>query len=131
MSTEPLGGHGRAEEQTGPPLPEAAPRPAPPGRPPQRGAPPPSRETPRPPADSSAGSPPSVAAGEPGQWAQLSAQFVDDPPAAVKAAAVLVEEAVQRVLRHPDGDTDTEVLRAAFVRYRDLYRTLSGGRQSG
>jgi hypothetical protein len=58
------------------------------------------------------------------RWAELQAQFVDDPAAAVRGASTLVEEAVQRVL-HRSGTPDTEELRAAFVRYRELHRILA------
>jgi len=57
-------------------------------------------------------------------WTQLQAQFVDDPAAAVKGASALVEEAVERLLQR-SGQQDTEELRAAFLRYRDLHRSLT------
>ena len=57
-------------------------------------------------------------------WTQLQAQFVDDPAAAVKGASALVEEAVERLLQR-SGQQDTEELRATFLRYRDLHRSLT------
>jgi hypothetical protein len=57
-------------------------------------------------------------------WSQLQSQFVDDPTAAVRGASDLVEQAVQRLLRR-SGDHDTEELRTAFLRYRDLHRSLT------
>jgi hypothetical protein len=57
-------------------------------------------------------------------WTRLQSQFVDDPVAAVRGASDLVERAVQELLRRSD-DKDTEELRSAFLRYRDLHRTLT------
>jgi hypothetical protein len=57
-------------------------------------------------------------------WSQLQSQFVDDPTAAVRGASDLVEQAVQRLLRR-SGEHDTEELRTAFLRYRDLHRSLT------
>jgi hypothetical protein len=124
MSTEPMGERPRAEEQAGPVVPQApetAPRPAPPR---------PAARQPAPPAVVQPGQPGQgrqpAAPAEEAQWAQLQAQFVDDPVGAVKTASGLVEEAMQRLVWRPDGgDTDTEALRAAFLRYRDLHRTLT------
>jgi len=58
------------------------------------------------------------------EWSRLQAQFVDDPAAAVKGASTLVEQAVQRLLGS-SGRQDTEELRTAFLRYRELHRTLT------
>jgi len=70
-------------------------------------------------ASGTAGAAPSSAA-----WSQLQTQFVDDPAGAVRGAVELVEEAVRESLKHQD-DPDTEGLRTAFLRFRDLHRVLT------
>ena len=61
-------------------------------------------------------------AGADGAWDRLAAEFVDDPQRAVDEAVRLVREAVERSTT--TGGTDTEDLRTAFRRLRDLHRTL-------
>ena len=63
------------------------------------------------------------------QWRELSWRFVDDPRAAVDAAAELVQRAVEQQvgLTVADGDSaDTEQLRQVFTRLRDLHGRLTG-----
>jgi hypothetical protein len=64
-------------------------------------------------------------------WHELQSRFVDDPAAAVRDAGALVEKALtdlrsQLERGNTGGDThgDTEDLRMAFRRYRDLYGSL-------
>jgi hypothetical protein len=64
-------------------------------------------------------------------WHELQSRFVDDPAAAVRGAGALVEKALtdlrsQLERGNTGGDTrgDTEDLRTAFRRYRDLYGSL-------
>ena len=59
------------------------------------------------------------------RWSALQARFVDDPGAAVREAGELVQEAVRHLLHDQGGTPDTEDLRSAFLRYRDLHRTLA------
>jgi len=56
-------------------------------------------------------------------WQSLQGKFVDDPAAACKEAADLVESAVARLRGQLDTGS-TEDLRVAFRRYRDLYAGL-------
>ena len=61
----------------------------------------------------------------------LQAKFIEEPREAVRSAQKLVEEAVDRMmegLRHTgSGDrADTEELRVAMKRYRDLLQQLAG-----
>jgi len=56
-------------------------------------------------------------------WQSLQGKFVDDPAAAVKEAADLVESAVAQLRGQLDTGS-TEDLRVAFRRYRDLYAGL-------
>ena len=69
----------------------------------------------------------SAAADTADPWRDLQVRFVDDPAAAVQAAADMVEAAVERLResmpgRHPQ---DTEQLRQAFQRYRAVHRALT------
>lgn len=67
-------------------------------------------------------------------WSRLSGDFVDDPQRAVADARGLVQDAVDRMMAKagvgPDGSTsdgagDTEALRLAFRRLRDLHRSVT------
>lgn len=62
-------------------------------------------------------------------WPALQSQFVDDPAAAVGAAAGMVDDLLARLrdaAARPGQDTDTEGLRQAFHRYRSMHRSLTG-----
>jgi hypothetical protein len=69
------------------------------------------------------------------RWREVQLRFVDDPPAAVREANLLVEEAVgaltaelsrqQEALRGWSGE-DTEELRAVIRRHRDFLDRLLG-----
>ena len=66
----------------------------------------------------------------------IQAQFIDEPQSAVRSAQKLVEEAVDRMmegLRHTGaGDkADTEELRVAMKRYRDVLQQITGEGSSG
>jgi len=63
-----------------------------------------------------------VAAGT--DWRELQGRFVDDPEAAVREAGVLVEQELA-ALRSRLETGDTENLRTAFRRYRDLHSALN------
>ena len=58
-------------------------------------------------------------------WRDLQAQFVDDPSGAVDGAVRLVQEAIEA---HAGAhrSADTEDLRQAFTRLRDLHHRLKG-----
>jgi len=58
-----------------------------------------------------------------GGWRELQSRFVDDPAAAVREAGALVERALAD-LRGCMETADTENLRTAFRKYRDLHSTL-------
>jgi hypothetical protein len=71
------------------------------------------------------------------QWADIQSRFVDDPRAAVACADDLVNEVMDRIgdwfaerrstLGHQwraDDPADTEELRQAMQRYRDLFHRL-------
>ena len=66
----------------------------------------------------------SSAAGEDG-WRDLQVQFVDDPSGAVDGAARLVQQAIE-AHAGAHGSADTEQLRQAFTRLRDLHHRLTG-----
>jgi hypothetical protein len=71
---------------------------------------------------------------------QVRASFVDDPHGSVAAAADLAEEATglliaalrachQRIgdsLKESDSSSDTEAMRAAFLRYQSLFNQIPG-----
>lgn len=57
-------------------------------------------------------------------WRELQVTFVDDPAAAVRGAAELLERAVADLRASLEGSEATEDLRTAFRRYRDVFRTL-------
>jgi len=57
-------------------------------------------------------------------WRDLQVTFVDDPAAAVRGAAELLERAVAEMRQDLEGSDSTEDLRTAFRRYRDVFRTL-------
>jgi hypothetical protein len=57
-------------------------------------------------------------------WRDLQVTFVDDPAAAVRGAADLLERAVADLRQSLEGSEETEDLRTAFRRYRDVFRTL-------
>jgi hypothetical protein len=57
-------------------------------------------------------------------WHDLQGRFVDDPEAVVKEAGALVEQDLA-TLRGRLESGDTENLRTAFRRYRDLHASLS------
>jgi hypothetical protein len=57
-------------------------------------------------------------------WRELQGKFVDDPESAVKEAGAKVEQALSE-LRSRIESGDTESLRTAFRRYRDLHADLS------
>ncbi|MBI4939280.1 MAG: hypothetical protein HY830_00865 [Actinobacteria bacterium] len=72
-------------------------------------------------------------------WRRLAGDFVDDPRHAVEQGRVLVQQAVDAMMAKagigPDGvagdgqgggQGDTENLRQAFRRLRDLHRSVSG-----
>ena len=79
-----------------------------------------------------------LVAGYRARWQQLQLGFVDDPHAATRDAAALVDEAVQTLVdalnkqrqsldewqRHDDADT--EVMRAALQNYREFLDRLLG-----
>ncbi len=52
-------------------------------------------------------------------------RFVDDPAGAVDGAVRLVQEAIE-AHAGPHGSADTEELRRAFTRLRDLHGRLTG-----
>ncbi len=56
-------------------------------------------------------------------WRDLQGRFVDDPQAAVREAAALVEKALTELRTRAESGS-TEDLRTAFRRYRDLYSGL-------
>jgi hypothetical protein len=56
-------------------------------------------------------------------WRELQGRFVDDPEAAVREAGVLIEKDLA-ALRSRLETGDTENLRTAFRKYRDLHATL-------
>jgi len=57
-------------------------------------------------------------------WRDLQITFVDDPAAAVRDAADLLEKAVADLRSTYEGSESTEDLRTAFRKYRDIYRGL-------
>jgi hypothetical protein len=57
-------------------------------------------------------------------WRELQVTFVDDPAAAVRGAAELLERAVAELRANLEDSDSTEDQRTAFRRYRDVYRTL-------
>jgi hypothetical protein len=57
-------------------------------------------------------------------WRDLQVTFVDDPAAAVRGAAELLERAVADLRASLEGSEATEDLRTAFRRYRDVFRNL-------
>lgn len=59
------------------------------------------------------------------EWRELQVQFVDDPAGAVEGAAALLRQAVE-TRTGATGSTDTEQLRRAFTRMRDLHARLTG-----
>ena len=65
-------------------------------------------------------------AGSDERWRELQLTFVDDPAAAVREAADLLEQAIADLRQQYEGSDSTEDLRTAFRRYRDVYRSLSG-----
>lgn len=72
---------------------------------------------------------PAPPVGDP-RWTRLAGEFVDEPEQAVDGARRLVREAVEALLTEVDpGDDvqrpDTERLRLAFRRYRDLHAAVS------
>ena len=61
---------------------------------------------------------------------EIQAQFIDEPRGAVHSAQTLVEEAIDRMMQGlrqsgADGHADTEQLRMAMKRYRDLIYQLT------
>jgi hypothetical protein len=104
------------------PAPEPSPDPLPSPEPPQPSPVPEPTPTPDP-------SPVPPPADPTDQWRELSWRFVDDPRAAVDAAAALVQRAVEQQvgLTVADGESaDTEQLRQVFTRLRDLHGRLTG-----
>jgi hypothetical protein len=68
-------------------------------------------------------------------WQRLAGDFVDDPRHAVEAGRRLVQQAVDAMMAKAgigpdgvagDGQGDTEQMRQAFRRLRDLHRSVSG-----
>lgn len=68
-------------------------------------------------------------------WRRLAGDFVDDPRHAVEQGRILVQQAVDAMMAKAgigpdgvagDGQGDTENLRLAFRRLRDLHRSVSG-----
>jgi hypothetical protein len=64
------------------------------------------------------------------RFEQIQAQFIDEPRGAVRSAQSLVEEAVNRMMQNlqqtsATKDADTEQLRVAMKRYRDLLYQLT------
>jgi hypothetical protein len=57
-------------------------------------------------------------------WRDLQITFVDDPAAAVRDAADLLEKAIADLRSTYEGSESTEDLRTAFRKYRDVYRGL-------
>ena len=55
---------------------------------------------------------------------QLQTRFIDEPREAVREASTLVREAVDRLFK--DGEQDTEQLRRVMQGYRDLLARLDG-----
>jgi hypothetical protein len=72
---------------------------------------------------SASGSSDSVA-GTDDDWHELQSRFVDDPESAVREAGAKVEKALSDLRAKIEGG-DTEDLRTAFRRYRDLHAGLS------
>lgn len=103
------------------PVPDPGPDPLPSPEPP---APAPVPE-PGPTPDPSPVPPPADPTGPTDPWRELSWRFVDDPRAAVDAAAELVQRAVEQEVGLT-ADTDTEQLRQVFTRLRDLHGRLTG-----
>jgi hypothetical protein len=58
------------------------------------------------------------------RWRDLQITFVDDPAAAVRGAADLLESAVAELRQSLEGSDSTEDLRNAFRKYRDIFRGL-------
>jgi hypothetical protein len=58
------------------------------------------------------------------RWRELQITFVDDPAAAVRDAAELLEQAIADLRQRFEGSDSTEDLRTAFRKYRDVYRGL-------
>jgi hypothetical protein len=58
------------------------------------------------------------------RWRDLQVMFVDEPAAAVREAADLLEQAVADLRRRLEGSDSTEDLRTAFRKYRDVHRSL-------
>lgn len=116
------------------PVPEPSPVPEPAPAPEPSPEPLPSPEPPHPapvpdPAPTPDPSPVAPPADPTDQWRELSWRFVDDPRAAVDAAAALVQRAVEEQvgLTVSDGESaDTEQLRQVFTRLRDLHGRLTG-----
>ena len=64
------------------------------------------------------------------RFEQLQAEFIDEPRQAVRSAQSLVEEAIDRMMEGlrqsgVDDKADTEQLRLAMKRYRDLLYQLT------
>jgi hypothetical protein len=69
------------------------------------------------------------------RFEQIQAQFIDEPRGAVRSAQSLVEEAVNRMMQSlqqtgATKDADTEQLRVAMKRYRDLLYQLTADTRS-
>jgi len=75
-------------------------------------------------ASGTSGSASGAAESSSASWQDLQGRFVDDPQAAVREAGALVEKAFND-LRSRSESGDTEDLRTAFRRYRELYNQLS------
>jgi hypothetical protein len=71
-------------------------------------------------------SPGDTGTGAEDRWRDLQLTFVDDPAAAVREAADLLEQAIADLRQQYEGSDSTEDLRTAFRRYRDVYRSLTG-----
>jgi len=76
--------------------------------------------------DDGATAPGDTGTGTEDRWRDLQLTFVDDPAAAVREAADLLEQAIADLRQQYEGSDSTEDLRTAFRRYRDVYRGLTG-----
>ena len=76
------------------------------------------------PGDATPDSTPGTAEDFEATWRELQGTFVDDPAAAVRGAADLLERAVAELRQTLEGTDSTEDLRNAFRKYRDLFRSL-------
>lgn len=81
------------------------------------------------PYDRGAGSEGAMLEGYRSRFTQAQARFIDDPKAAVVEARSVLEEAVDRFMqslgRETGDGSDTERMRLAMQRYRDIFERLA------